>query len=99
MTKNDRRNPSGLLVLSSARKVIYANNVAHDLLGEWSNDESRVAADRLPKAVEDWLEHRGWIRCVAKRLVRPLGQSVVIQAFSGPQNPDAHRSFIVLTLQ
>jgi hypothetical protein len=62
---------------------LYATNAAHDLLERLHRQEA---------------EGRGWRRFAAKRLGQATGETVVVQAFGGPCEPDRQRTLIVLTM-
>lgn len=101
----------GIIVLSSARKLLYLNKAARDLLMVLSQHErGRAPNGSLPKSVEYLLdeilaliripvENRGWRRLAAKRLLKAPGESVLVQAFGTHQRPDTPQSPIVLTMQ
>jgi hypothetical protein len=101
----------GIVVLSSARKILYINKAARDLLMVLSQHErGRVPNGSLPKSVEYLLdeilaliripvEHRGWRRLAAKRLLKAPGESVLVQAFGTHYRPDTPHPPIVLTIR
>jgi hypothetical protein len=101
----------GIVVLSSARKILYLNKAARNLLMVLSQHErGRAPNGSLPKSVEYLLdeilaliripvEHRGWRRLAAKRLLKAPGESVLVQAFGTRHCPDTPQSPIVLTMR
>ncbi|HKY72050.1 MAG TPA: hypothetical protein VJL88_09040 [Nitrospira sp.] len=105
------QDPCGIVVLSSARKILYLNKAARDLLTVLNQHErGRASNDSLPRSIEYLLDeilalvriqvdHRGWRRLAAKRLLKAPGESVLVQAFGMRRRPDAPQSPIVLTMR
>ena len=102
----------GIVVLSPARKILYLNKGARDLLMVLKQHERGRASSNgaLPKSIEYLLdeilaliripvEHRGWRRLAAKRLLKAPGESVLVQAFGMRYRPDTPQSPIVLTMR
>jgi hypothetical protein len=104
---------SGIVVFSSARKVLYVNEAAHDFfrrLNRMENDHTTWAIQgAVPRSVDNLLDemlkllrhavmNRSWKRLEARPLVA-ADQPVLVQAFGIPNRVDTQRSLIVLTIQ
>ena len=101
---------SGIVVFSSARKVLYVNEAAHNFfrrLNRVENEHSTQGA--VPRSVDNLLDemlkllrpavrNRRWKRLEARPLVA-ADQPVLVQAFGIPNGADTQRSLIVLTIQ
>jgi hypothetical protein len=97
-------------VLSSTRKILYANQTASALLLLLSRNGSGRAPDgALPKSVEYILdevlallqipvETPGWRLLASKRLLKSPGESVLVKAYGRRQGLDLESSPIVLTV-
>jgi hypothetical protein len=101
----------GIVVLSSARKILYLNKAARDLFMVLNQHErGRASNGSLPKSVDYLLDeilaliripvaNSGWRRLAAKRLLKAPGESVLVQAFGTRYRPDTPQSPIVLTMR
>lgn len=102
---------SGIMVLSSTGKVLYANKAAHDFLGQLNRRENDHSTNGVfPESVDNLfgemlkllrtpVTNRGWKQLEARRLVVGRDQQVLLQAFGIPDRLDMQRSRIVLTIQ
>ena len=106
-----REHRSGVLVLSSTRKLVYVNQTARALLLMLSRNESGPAADgALPKSVEYVLdevlavlriplEHHGWRLLASTQLPKSPGEVLLVNVFGRRQGLDIEPSPIVLIMR
>jgi hypothetical protein len=102
---------SGIMVLSSTCKVLYANKAARHFLRQLNRRENGHSTDgAFPVAVAGlldeilkWLEsrnaHRDQDQLEGRRLVLGQPQPLLLQVFGIPNRLDIWRSRIVLTIQ
>jgi hypothetical protein len=104
------QDPSGIIVLSGTRKVLYVNEAARERLRRLNRGPARAPDGPVPKSIEHLLEEtlgslrfpvasRGWQRFAAIQLREAPDRSVFVQAFCGPHPLDLQRSLIVLTMK
>jgi hypothetical protein len=102
---------SGIMVLSSTCKLLYANKAAHDFLRRLNRKESDHPTNgAFPRSVDNLfgemlnllrtpVTNRGGKQLEARRLVAARDQPVLLQAFGIPDRLDIQRSRIVITIQ
>ncbi|HEX9155152.1 MAG TPA: hypothetical protein VF819_06275 [Nitrospira sp.] len=106
-----RQADSGIMVLSSSCKVLYANKASHHFfrrLNRRENGHSTDGAfpvsvadllDKILKSLEARTANRDRVRLQVKRLVVEQDQQVLVQGFGIPDRLDIQQSRIVLTIQ
>ncbi len=106
-----RQADSGIMVLSSACKVLYANKAAHHFFMRLNRKENGHLTDgafpvsvadlfdKILKSLETRTTHRDQVRLEVKRLVVEQEQQVLVQGFGIPDQLDIQRSRVVLTIQ
>jgi hypothetical protein len=102
---------SGIVVFSSTRKALYANEAGQQLLQQLKrNENGESAGTAIPRSVDHLLDEmlpllqvgcadRGWKQLQAKRLVMAPDRSVLVRTFGIPDRLDVKRSLVVLTIQ
>jgi hypothetical protein len=98
---------SGIIVLSSARKPLYMNKAAQQLLSRLHRTEN--GSPVMPRSLDDLLEQilpllkiggrdRGW-KQETTLVTIAHDRSVLVKTFGIPDRLDSQRSVIVLTIQ
>ena len=102
---------SGIMVLSSSCKLLYANKAAHDFLRRLNRKENEHSTTgAFPGSVDNLfgemlnllrtpVTNRGGKQLEARRLVSARDRPVLLQAFGIPDRLDIQRSRIVITIQ
>ncbi len=101
----------GIMVFSSACKVLYANQAAYHFLkalNHWENGHATDGAlpdsiaglfDQIRKSLESRVTNRDHERFEGRRLLVGEDQSVLLQGFGLPDRLGILRSRVVITMQ
>lgn len=101
----------GIMVLSSARQVLYENQAAYHFLKALNRRENGHAThgalpgsiadlfDQILKSLESRITNRDHAQLEARRLLVGQDQSVLLQGFGLPDRLGMQRSRVVITMQ
>lgn len=101
----------GIMVFSSARKVLYANQAAYQFIKALNHVENGHAThgalpvaiadlfDQILKSIESRIATRDYEQLEAKRLLAGQDQAVILQAFGLSDRLGMQRSRVVITMQ
>jgi hypothetical protein len=107
----EQRANLGIMVLSSACKVLYANQAAYHFLKVLNRRENSHATpgalpvsiadlfDQILKSLESRIMNRDLEQLEARRLLVGQDQSVLLKAFGVPDRLGIQRSRVVITMQ